>query len=148
MDPARRWARVEPRLVRAHLVLVVVLLAWSAVAGCSDGEPPVYPWPEVHGYDIYEGATAEAGIDALIVGSHQAFGDEYAIERTIIYTIADVEERDRLQADHGALLQNWEFVGSRTSLVRTWERGEQRFTLVFVTLDDQRVAVSLATRRR
>jgi hypothetical protein len=135
--------------VRAHLVLVV-LLAWSAVAGCSGGEPTVYPWPEVHGYDIYEGATAEAGIDALIVGSHQAFGGEYAIERTVIYTIADVEEGDRLQADHGALLQNWEFVGSsnRTSPVRTWERGEQRFTLVFVALDDQRVAVSLATRRR
>jgi hypothetical protein len=31
---------------------------------------------------------------------------------------------------------------------RGWERGDERFTLVFVTLDDQRLAVTLATRRR
>jgi hypothetical protein len=135
--------------VRAHPVLVV-LLAWSAVAGCSDGEPTVFPWPEVHGYDVYEGATAEAGVDALIVGSHQAFGDDYAVERTIIYAITDDEERDRLLSDHGVLLQSWEFLGSsdRSATARTWERGDQRFTIVLVTFDDQRLAVTLATRRR
>ena len=132
---------------RAALVL---LLAWSAVAGCSGGEAEVYPWPEVTGYDAYEGDAAGSALDPLIVGAHQAFGDDYTVERTATYAIADDEERDRLAADHGALLQHWDVVGSpgRPATVHTWERGSQRFTLVFVTVEGRHLAVTLATSRR
>jgi hypothetical protein len=127
-----------------------VSLVCLAVAGCSGGESEQHPWPEVHGYEIYEGATAETVIDSLIAGTHQAFGDEYDIERTAIYAIDDDVERDRLQADHESLLDGWDDLGAtgRTPITRSWERGDQRFTLVFLTLDDQRLAVTLATQRR
>lgn len=135
--------------MRSRLVLVVSL-ASLAVAGCSGGGPEQYPWPEVHGYDVYEGANAEAVIDTLIAGAHQGFGDEYAIERTAIYAIGDDAERDGFAADHGQLLLRWDSLDppDRTSTIHTWERGDQRFTLVFVTLDEQRLALTLATRRR
>jgi hypothetical protein len=132
------------------LVCGVVALTWLAAAGCSGGESESYPWPEVHGYDVFEGATSESVIDALVLGADRAFGDEYAVEHTAIYTLDDVEDRDRLQADYESRLQSWDDVDppGRSSTGRGWERGDQRFTLVFVTLDDQRLAVTLATRRR
>jgi hypothetical protein len=129
--------------------VVLVLLASLVVAGCSSGGADSYRWPEVHGYEIYEGASAEAAVDALLTSAHLAFGDEYAIETTVIYAIDDEVERDRILADHGALLQDWTAIRSgRSSVGQTWERGDQRFTVAVVTIDDQPLAVTLATRRR
>jgi hypothetical protein len=139
---------VEPRAVRSRGALLG-LLAWLVVTACSAGEADSYQWPEVHGYEIYEGATAETVIDTLIGRTYEAFGDEYAIERTVIYAIGDEVEQDRILSDYEERLHAWEAIGSgATSTGQSWERGDQRFTLALVSFDDQRLAVTLATRRR
>ncbi|HEU4324371.1 MAG TPA: hypothetical protein VFS21_14555 [Roseiflexaceae bacterium] len=135
-----------------RLALVgVCLLIGAALAACGQTTPRVEigELPDAPGTAIYEGA-AEVVIDTLIFAGRDAFGDSFARPTTRLLLIQPPTNRRQTADFYRSALpqQGWAPLPDAAldrSLGSSWQRGQQRLAVAFVTIDDQEIVVLLLT---